>query len=100
MVLVGKELSSASPHILVQLLERRGRSELKLLGKHERSIAATQSYHLRKNLGFKELNLLKSCHGVIVIDDVMTTGSTFDRCVDLVGEFVDMPVIGLCLAMD
>jgi predicted amidophosphoribosyltransferase len=70
------------------------------MGKQQRELESSRSYRLRKNLGQRELAMLESCTIALVIDDVMTTGSTFGTCISLVAGIVDIRILGLCLAMD
>jgi predicted amidophosphoribosyltransferase len=100
MVLVGKALSAKPKCMLIQVLERQGSGELKTMGKQQRELESSRSYRLRKNLGRRELAVLESCTIALVIDDVMTTGSTFGTCISLVAGIVDIRILGLCLAMD
>lgn len=100
MVLVGRALSANPKHLLIQVLERQGKGELKMLGKQQREIESSRSYRLNARFGRKELALLNSCKIAFVIDDVMTTGSTLDTCISLVAGIVDIRILGLCLAMD
>lgn len=100
MVLVAKALSAKPNCMLIQLLERQGRGELKTMGKLQRKLESSRLYRLRNNLGRRELALLESCTVALVIDDVMTTGSTLGTCLSLVAGIVDIRILGLCLAMD
>lgn len=100
MELVGKELCANPKRMLIHLLERQGSGELKMLGRQQRKLESTRSYVLKARLDRNELELLDSCTTVLVIDDVMTTGSTFETCISLIAEIVDIPILGLCLAMD
>jgi len=100
MVLVGRALSANPNMMLLQVLERQGKGELKLLGKQQRKIESSRSYRLKARLGQEELALLNSCTAAYVIDDVMTTGSTLDTCLSLVAGIADIRILGLCLAMD
>ena len=73
--LLAKELSSRMKLPRVQVLQRIGDKEQKYVKKSDRFANAKQNYALRKDA--------KISGRVLLVDDLMTTGSTLNACAEL-----------------
>ena len=73
--------------------DNSGEKEQKTLDRRERYANAKQSYSLKKNVDVKNKNF-------IIIDDVLTTGSTISACLTLLKERGAKSVVAVCFAKD
>jgi competence protein ComFC len=82
------------------ILRRVGKGEQKLLGRQERMSLCKGKFKIKPfwedQLG---TNGTLPIHA-IVIDDVFTTGTTIQECIELVESCFSCPTTGICLAMD
>ncbi|MBQ8566272.1 MAG: ComF family protein [Clostridia bacterium] len=73
--------------------DNSGKKEQKTLDRRERYANAKQSYSLKKNIDVKDKKF-------IIIDDVLTTGSTISACSTLLKEKGAKSVVAVCFAKD
>ena len=78
---------------MMDCFENSGKKEQKTLDRRERYTNAKQSYSLKKNIDVKDKNF-------IIIDDVLTTGSTISACSTLLKERGAKSVVAVCFAKD
>ncbi len=77
----------------IDCFENSGKKEQKTLDRRERYANAKHSYSLKENVDVKDKNF-------IIIDDVLTTGSTISACSTLLKERGAKSVVAVCFAKD
>lgn len=100
MAYIAKIIGRTTDHTVCKLLERTGNSEQKGLSRSQRLAEAPRSYFLNERQWHLHAQKIEACHAIVVIDDVMTTGSTLRTCIAKIEEVIAKPIVGLCLAMD
>lgn len=93
-MLIASVLRRTYGYRALPLIRRCGGREQKLLDRRQRMAAVATSFAIASGVDKPSIDDV-----VVVLDDIMTTGSTISRCIELVKKDLGREIYGLCVAV-